>query len=1247
MEKIIPVSIEDEMKQSYLDYAMSVIVGRALPDVRDGLKPVHRRILYSMYQLGLYPDKPYKKSARIVGECFVKGTKVSTPAGLRNIEDLNIGDEVFTSTGVRKVTELYVMPPQPLKEIELENGIKLRCTSGQMFKVLSPKGKFEWKKADQLKKGDVLLLRAAYPKNVPYKRKEGITLNEEVAYLTGLFCGDGWIEKDKRGYHRFGLTIPSLPEAVEKAKRILEKIGIPVSFSEIRSDIRVSSSFTKKLMEILECDENINALTKKIPSWLFESKKEVILSFLSGLIDSDGFVHRKRNVIIIALTSRKLVEELQLLLFSLGIPSKLYCQPPKDGYINGRRIKGKHSLYYLEITGKYVVAALNAPIKPIKAEKFNFRGLKRNKSDEIPYMGSLLLKEFSEKHLGGGWYSQIDGKKIRCGLKYKDGAKIRYSKGLKEKFRLYRDSLEELGILKKAELIGSKYTDFLKSVKEFNWFFCKVKSVSNIAPEVTYDIQVDEDHEFVANGVVVHNCLGKFHPHGDTAVYDALVRMAQDFSMRYPLIDGQGNFGSIDGDSQAAMRYTEARLSKISIELLKDIEKDTVDFRPNFDESLTEPEVLPARFPNLLVNGSAGIAVGMATNIPPHNLKEVCQAVKYMVDHEEAETHELLQFVKGPDFPTGAEIINPENLKKIYETGRGSVTIRAKHTIEEVRKKTAIVITELPYQVNKAALIKQIADLVKEKKIDGISDIRDESDREGIRVVIELKRDATPEVVLNKLYKFTPLQTNFNFNMIALVNGEPKLLNLKTYLKEFIEFRREVILRKTTHELKKAEARLHILEGLKIALTNIERVIEIVRSSESPNIAQELLEKEFGLSQKQSKAILDMKLQRLTGLEREKIDSEYEALEKDIEYYRFVLSNREEQKRLIKEDIDEIIKNYGDERKTAIVSKESEIDIESMIEEEEVVIFLTHKGFIARTSAKSYKTQGRSGTGVRGIRTREGDFVKDVITASSKDYLLIFTNQGKVYWLKAYEIPKTEKSTRGQSIRNFLPGMSGAEVVSRIIPVKDFSEKKDIFFVTQRGYVKRTSLSEFSNPRSTGINAINLEPGDRLIYVGLVEEKDNILLISKGGRAIRFHVQDVRQMGRSARGVKGMLLDEEDRIMAGTVVQPDDVYLLIVMEKGYGKRVLLSEFPLQRRGGKGLIAAKLSEKTGKIADAITLKNEEPVIIVSRNGKIIRVNSSDVPVYSRYTRGVRIQKLSKEDVVVSVSKVQEKLEESND
>jgi DNA gyrase subunit A len=752
-----------------------------------------------------------------------------------------------------------------------------------------------------------------------------------------------------------------------------------------------------------------------------------------------------------------------------------------------------------------------------------------------------------------------------------------------------------------------------------------------------YQLGLFPDKPYRKSARIVGETLGKFHPHGDTAVYDALVRMAQDFSMRYPLIDGQGNFGSVDGDSPAAMRYTEARLSRISMELLRDIEKETVDFKPNFDDSLTEPEVLPARFPNLLVNGASGIAVGMATSIPPHNLKEVCEAVKYMLEKEDATVEELMNFVKGPDFPTGAQVINPDRLPEIYKTGRGSVVVRARHQIETHGKKTLIVFTELPYQVNKADLVKKMAELVKERKVEGISDIRDESDREGVRVVVELKRDAVPEVILNKLYKFTLLQTTVNFNMIALVGGEPRLLNLKSYLETFIEFRTQVLLRRTAYNLKKAEERLHILDGLAVVLENLDEVIGTIRQSEDPRCAQEELQKRFGLTPAQSKAVLDMRLQRLTKLEREKVEKERQALAQDIKYYKLVLSSTKEQKKLVRKDMDEIVKAFGDERRTLIAQEKAEIDIESMIEDEEVVLFLTHKGFVARASMSSYRTQGRNGAGVRGIRTREGDFVKDVITAHSKDHLLVFTDHGKVYWLKAYEVSKVERAGRGQSIRNLLPGMSGEETVSRIIPVTTFASGRDILFVTRKGYVKRTPLKDFSSPRSTGITAVSLEPGDRLVYVGLAGKGDNVLLISSGGRAIRFSVEDVRRMGRNARGVRGMLLGDEDRVVAGTTVERDDVYLLMVMERGYGKRVLLSEFPLQKRGGKGVIASKLPAKTGRIASAVTLKDGEPVIIVSRQGKIIRISSADIPVYRRHTRGVRIQRLAEEDSVVSVSK----------
>ena len=1214
MERIIPVPIEDEMKQSYLDYAMSVIVGRALPDVRDGLKPVHRRILYSMYQLGLYPDKPYKKSARVVGEvlgkyhphgdtavydalvrmaqdfsmryplidgqgnfgsidgdsaaamryCVTGETLVNTDRGLIPIEkiaelekegEVEINVEVQSLNGkTNRAVKFFNSGKHPTLKVETEEGFEVEGSFNHpvlTFTVENGRPVFKWKLLEKVEVGDFLVVNRKF--NLSYR---GDSLTPEEAFLLGALTSEGYLSRERWGFNNtdreFFERVCEAAESVVGAPGYTHsrKLKSGKEIHELQYSTAAAVTSVKALTEIQKSGE------KEIPIKVLTSSKAVKRIFLQALFEGDGSVYETRRSVVISYSSKskKLIKQLQVMLLEFGIVSKIH--PDKNNFrllIEGSR---NVELFknFIGFGGRKQKKLEELYNRCLKGRKWSL-----SKSDYIPFISEYIRKKY--KH----W-------------KLKKANIDRYDR-IRENWELLESILDEKDLLLYRELLENEY------------YFAQVKRKEFTGIKTVYSIKVDSPcHSFVGNGIINHN--------------------------------------------------TEARLSKVSMELLKDIEKDTVDFKPNFDESLLEPEVLPARFPNLLVNGAAGIAVGMATNIPPHNMKEVCQAVKYLVDHPEATTEELLQFVKGPDFPTGAEIINPEDLIKIYKSGRGSVTIRAKHRIEEVRKRTAIVITELPYQVNKADLIKKIADLVKEKKLEGIADIRDESDREGIRVVIELKRDATPQVVLNKLYKFTPLQTNFNFNMIALVNGEPKLLNLKRYLQEFIEFRREVILRRTAYLLRKAEERLHILEGLKVALENIDRVVEIVKTAESPQVAQEKLTEEFGLSEKQTKAILDMKLQRLTGLEREKLESEYRKLQEEASYYRKILESPEEQKRLIKEDMDEIISLFGDERRTAVVSKESEIDIEAMIEEEEVVIFLTHKGFVARVSASSYRTQGRSGTGVRGIKTREGDFVKDVITASSKDYLLIFTNQGKVYWLKAYELPKMERPSRGQSIRNFLPGMAGNEVVSRIIPVKDFSVEKDVFFVTQRGYVKRTPLKEFSNPRSTGINAINLEPGDRLVYVGLVSEKDNVMLISRNGRAIKFSVQDVRPMGRSARGVRGMLLDPDDVVVAATVVEPDDKYLLIVTEKGFGKRVQISEFHLQRRGGKGLIATKLSEKTGKVADATTLKDDEAIILVSKKGKIIRINSGDIPVYGRHTRGVRVQRLAENDVVVSVSAVKD-------
>jgi len=1219
MERVVPVPIEEEMKQSYLDYAMSVIVGRALPDVRDGLKPVHRRILYSMYQLGLMPDKPFKKSARIVGEtlgkfhphgdsavydalvrmaqdfsmrypliegqgnfgsidgdsaaamryCVTGETLINTDRGLIPIKELaDIPEDAETSIEVKvqslngkvnKAVKLFNSGVHKTVKIETEEGYELEGSLNHpvlTFTLERGRPVFKWKLLEKIEPGEFVVINRNYQLD---SREDLIT--PEEALLLGALTSEGYIGESRAGFNNtdeeFFNEVISCAESSITTKLCIYKRSLKSGKKLLELQIHEGRAL-KKLKEL---GVSGKAEEKEVPKAVLYSSKRIKRLFLQGLFEGDGSVYETNRSVVISYSSKslKLIKQIQILLLQFGIISKIH----RDRKNYRLLIEGGHNvtlfMNFVGFRGKKQKKLVELHNRCLKGKRWSL-----SKSDYIPFIANYIREKYNSYKL----------KKINID---------RYDR-IEENWELLLKVLEQRDLELYKELLRNRY------------YFAKVKKKELTGEKVVYSVRVDSPcHSFVGNGFINHN--------------------------------------------------TEARLSKIAVELLRDIEKDTVDFRPNFDGSLEEPEVLPARFPNLLVNGAAGIAVGMATNIPPHNIKEVCQAVKYLVDHPEATTQELLNFIKGPDFPTGAEIINPEVLPKIYKTGRGSVTIRAKHKIEELKRRTAIVITELPYQVNKADLIKKIADLVRDKKLDGIADIRDESDREGIRVVIELKRDATPQVVLNKLYKFTPLQTNFGVNMIALVKGEPKLLNLKRYLEEFIEFRREVILRRAAYQLQKTESRLHILEGLLKALKNIDRVVSIVKGAESPQEALEGLSSEFALSEKQGRAILDMKLQRLTGLERDKLKEEHSKLTEEAKYLRFVLEDYSEQKRLIKEEMDEIIEKFGDERRTAVVSKESEIDIEAMIEDEEVVIFLTHKGFVARTSASSYRTQGRSGAGVRGIKTREGDFVKDVITASSKDYLLIFTNQGKVYWLKAYEIPKTERSSRGQSIRNFLPGMAGNEVVSRIIPVKDFTENRDIFFVTQKGYVKRTPLKEFSNPRSTGITAISLEPGDRLVYVGLSSDKDNVMLISRNGRAIRFHVQDVRQMGRSARGVRGILLDENDAVVAATIVEPDDKYLLIVLEKGYGKRVLITEFPLQRRGGKGVIATKTSEKTGKVADALTLKDDEPIILVSKKGKIIRVNSSDIPVYGRHTRGVRIQRLAEDDAVVSVSKVQGEEEES--
>ncbi|MGE0470892.1 MAG: DNA gyrase subunit A [Nitrospira sp.] len=746
---------------------------------------------------------------------------------------------------------------------------------------------------------------------------------------------------------------------------------------------------------------------------------------------------------------------------------------------------------------------------------------------------------------------------------------------------------------------------------------------------------------------IVGEIMGNYHPHGDSAIYDTLVRMAQNFNMRYPLVDGQGNYGSMDGDSAAAMRYTEARMTKLAEEMLADIDKETVDFVPNYDESRQEPLVLPTRVPNLLVNGAGGIAVGYATNIPTHNITEVIEGLLLLLENPEVTIAELMKKIPGPDFPTAGFIYGVSGIKEAYETGRGLLTLRAKVVVEidERTDRERLIVTEIPYQVNKVSLIKKIAELVQEDRIKGISDLRDESsDREGVRVVIELKRSEIPLVVLNNLYKHTPLETTFGVNMLALVNNRPEVLNLKRILHYFLEHRREVVVRRTVFELKKAEERAHILEGLKIALDNLDAVITLIRGSRSPDEARTGLMRQFGLTEIQATAILDMRLQRLTQLERTKLIDEYQEVLKQIEYLKSVLASGALVRTIIKDELTEIREAYKDERRTQIVKEEAEISLEDLIAEEEVIVSISHAGYIKRNAVSLYRAQRRGGKGKIGMGIKEEDFVEDLFTASTHDSLLFFTDAGKVFWLKVHEIPEASRAAKGKALVNLL-ALSSNEKVTATLPVKEFRDDRFIIMGTKKGIIKKTELSAFSNPRQGGIIALGLESGDKLIGVQLTDGQREILLGTRQGMTIRFKEEEVRPMGRTAYGVKGITLEEGNEVIGMETITPDSTTsILTVTEGGYGKRTPVGEYRVQGRGGKGIISVKTTERNGLAIGFLQVRDGDEIMLMAAQGKVLRCKVDDIREIGRNTQGVRILDLDGEgDRVVGVARLAEVVE----
>ncbi len=759
------------------------------------------------------------------------------------------------------------------------------------------------------------------------------------------------------------------------------------------------------------------------------------------------------------------------------------------------------------------------------------------------------------------------------------------------------------------------------------------------------DLNITSRSSHKKSARIVGEVLGKYHPHGDTSVYDAMVRMAQDFSYRYPLVDGHGNFGSVDGDSAAAMRYTEARMAKISEELLKDIDKDTVNFKGNFDDTLEEPEVLPSRIPNLLINGSSGIAVGMATSIPPHNLEEVIEGVIKLIDNSNIGITELMESIKGPDFPTGGSIMNRDEIIKAYRTGRGKVRVRAKtRVIDRESSSPTIIVDELPYQVNKAKLITKIADLVKDEKLDGIRDLRDESDRDGMRIVIELKNNANPDVLLNQLFKHTQLQDTFSIIMLALVDNQPKVLSLKEMLHHYLQHQKEVVRRRTIYDLNKAEDRAHILAGFRIALKDIDEVVELIKKAPDSDTASQQLQDKFSLSERQSQAILSMQLKRLTGLERDKIESEYSELQETIAYLRSILSSEEKLVKLIRDELLEVKETYKDERRTDILNQDVSLDIEDLIEEENIVVALTHFGYIKRMPLDTYRSQRRGGKGIIGISTRENDFVANIFTATTHRTFLFFTSNGQVYRLKGYQIPEAGRQARGTAIINLLDLEEG-EKINAIIPVEEFDEDRYLVKVTKQGIIKKTALSEYDT-NYTGLQGIQIRDDDELVDVKFAYNDEDIIITSRNGKSIRFPVDDVRDTARNSIGVKAIDLEDDDEVI-GIGLSNEGKDLFVITDNGYGKRTSLDEFRSQHRAGKGVITAKLSDKIGKLVQSKIVDTEQELLIITQDGIMIRVEIDDISCISRNTQGVKVISLNEGDRVVSLAKIDFDEEEDED
>ncbi len=1132
--EVYNVSIEDEMRQSYLDYAMSTIIARALPDVRDGLKPVHRRILMAMSDLNLTPAGQHRKSAKIVGECFVAGTLVSTPRGLTPIEALSIGDEVYTQTGIRPVTQTYIMPPQPLREVRFESGATLRSTPGQQFKVWTENLTSVWKTAEELIPGEYVVAREFVKTNSAATDMDKLPA---VPYLPSLAALDALASPHAelvRGFARDGISFTQVSAIHAIAEDVTYDIQVETDHEFIANGVLVHNCM--------------------------------------------GNYHPHGDAALYA-TMVRMAQDFNMRYLLV------------DGQGNFGCFTGDTKIKLLDGTDKSFAELAELPDDEL------FHVYSVNSEGRI-VVGEGRHARITRQGAGLVQVTLDNGERIRCTPDHR--------------FLLHNGSYKEAQFLTPQDSLMPGYFDALSLHKgetsvpagpeHCSYRVMTVQATSEKAD--VYDITVDEHHNFLlTSGVFVHN--------------------------------------SIDADPPAAQRYTEARMAPFAMEMLQDLDRDTVDWTENYDQTRREPVVLPSKFPNFLCNGGSGIAVGMATNIPPQNLREICDGAIHLLDNPDADVDDLMTFIKGPDFPTAGLILGTKGIRLAYSTGRGSVVMQARTTIEPIENgRNQIVVTELPYQVIKSRLIEQIADLVKQKKIEGIADLNDYSDRTGMKIVITLKREAYPKKVLNFLLKHTPLRTTFGVNMLALVDGQPRILTLKDALGFFLDHRREVITRRTLYELNKAKARAHILEGLQIALDVLDEIISLIRASRTPELARNEMMSRFTLSQLQADAILVMQLRALTGLERERLEGEYKELLKQIAFFEDILASPARVVAIIKQEMKAMRDKYGDERRSRIVPMEAEeIGDEDLIPEEEMIVSITRDGYIKRVPKETYPTQNRGGKGRIGAATKEEDTIEHLFVATTHHYIFFFTDRGRVYRLKAYEVPQTSRTAMGTAIINLLNIQPG-ERITATVPMKQFKDVSGyLLMATECGEVKRTPLVEFTNLRNNGLIVFDIEENDALKWVAHTSGTDEIFLVTKKGMSIRFSETDITPRSRTAGGVRGITLsdDNDDVIVGMGIVQPD-LDLLVIGERGISKRTPLKEYRLQSRGGKGILTMSLSEKTGDIVDAKIVSPEDRLLIMTREGITIHLRVDDIRSLSRNTQGVRAINVAEDDRVASVERM---------